>query len=153
MGRQSSSPEGAPSLEEEVQFSSLRALGGVQGGIKTGMWSMLTWERPGPGGEVTNPALGVRDADAPPACRWESQVKVSSPINWRVETLPPSPWGTWTLARAGLPGKPGQLFVGLPGPPGRRNLESELRTYFLLLKPTALTFPRMSCMSLGVSCL
>lgn len=29
----------------------------------------------------------------------------------------PIPWGTGTLARAGLPEKPGRLFVGFPDPP------------------------------------
>lgn len=106
---------------------------------------------PGPGGEVTAPAPGLRDTDAPPACRWESQGEVSSPINWRAETLPPSPRGAWTLARAGLSGKPGQLCVGLPGPPGRWHLESELRTRFPLSETSRPDLP--SCLLYVTRCL
>ena len=53
------------------------------------------------------------------ASGWESHVDGPSfPTDWRVEPLPPSLRGFGTLARAGLPGKPGHLFVGLPDPPG-----------------------------------
>lgn len=44
MGRQSSSPQEAPSLVEEVQFSSLRTPGVDWGGIEACMWNMLTWK-------------------------------------------------------------------------------------------------------------
>lgn len=67
---------------------------------------------------MTDPVQVLRDRDALPAPRWESYVDVSSsPTNWRVEPLPPFPQGIGRVARAGLPGKPGYLFVRLPGPP------------------------------------
>lgn len=85
---------------------------------------------------MTDPVLVLRAGATLPAPRWESHVDISSPTNWRVEPLPPFPQGIGTVARAGLPGKPGHLFVRLPGPPKgwklEGNLESELRTHLLL---------------------
>lgn len=76
------------------------------------------------------------------AFRWESSVGVSSfPTNWRVEPRPLSPQGIGTLARAGLPGKFGNLFVGLLDPPRGWNPESELRTHPLLSETHTPAFP------------
>lgn len=76
------------------------------------------------------------------AFRWESSVGVFSfPTNWRVEPRPLSPQGIGTLARAGLPGKFGHLFVGLLDPPRGWNPESELRTHPLLSETHTPAFP------------
>lgn len=63
---------------------------------------------------VTDPVLVLWDGEALPAPMWESHGDISSPTNWRVEPLPPFPQGIGTVARAGLSGKPGHLFVRLP---------------------------------------
>lgn len=112
-------PLGVLCLVEMVQFLSLRAPGGGQGGVQLECGTCWLGSGPRSGGEVTCPFLGLREWDAPPAFRWESHVHVSSLINWRVETLPPSPQGIETLAETRLCGKPGHLFVGLPGQPRR----------------------------------
>lgn len=100
---------------------------------------------------MTHPVLGLRGGDALPASLPVGCVLL--PTNWRVEPLPPSPWGIRTLAKTGLPGKPGHLFVGLPGTPGvgsggTWSVSQEPASCFL--KPTVLTFPLICHMILHV---
>lgn len=74
MERQSSSPQEAPSLVEEVQFSSLRAPSVDWGGAEACMWNMLTWKW----------------AEA----RWWSDPPSSGTLGWgRPASLPSLPGG------------------------------------------------------------